>query len=389
MLIPFLHDINLARFTASAFSLYVKGFGSRSVYFNGPIGTILHACYLYCSFRPALFKINKASVYISLTDAQHRKSIYLNKTTPTIDLRYQRKYAIRSLFTISAVTCTLQAIEAAIKLRKHLLAFKDNKWLHILAAGFQVAAGIRLGKACAESTFRIIIWGSDHCVVTRTAILANESRQEHHLLPHGPSIGKGNIARDRGLFDQIYALNVFQKAVFLKWEPTLAIKLLENILDGPASAPKSVENKPFFLFLSQLDLGLKRNRFSPELEQFLSILNPAELLGIVAKDQKQLNKFCSRLKPPKQFIGLEDFVSSYPPGTAVCAVFCSGVSMDLMIAGYDLALSSNNSLVEDEKARLLLGIPDPVCWKNKIFYNVRFNVNDLENINAYTIQSTE
>ena len=31
----------------------------------------------------------------------------------------------------------------------------------------------------------------------------------------------------------------------------------------------------------------------------------------------------------------------------------------------------------------------PVYWKNKVFYYVRFKVNDLENINAYTIQSTK
>ena len=380
MLIPFLNKVDTAKFTARAFSLYVKGFGSRSVYFNGPIGTILHACYLHRSSGSALSRINASSVYISLTDAHQRNTVLLEDGIPALDLRYQREAAIRSLFSLSSLLCTLKAIEAAIKLRKHLRVFEENRWVHILAAGFQVAAGIQLGKICAKPNIKTIIWGSDHCVIIRTAILANNARQQHHLLPHGPSIGKGNVARERCLFDHVYALNAFQKAVFLKWEPTLSVSLLKNICDIPVFQKKQVEEKPFILFLNQLDLGLKSNDgFSSELDQFLTQLNRDDLLGIVVKDRRQLDKVNTRISTHRYYLGFAEFSSFHPPGTVICAVFSSGVSIDLMLAGYDLALSPNNSLIEDHKARHLLGIPAPSSWNSTSLYHVRFNLDELGN----------
>lgn len=383
MFVPFLNELDLNHFSSRVFSIYLKGFGSRSVYYNGPVGTMLHACYIYRSSGSRLVDVDVPTVYLSFTDAHHRNIALLGEQTAVLDFRYQRKPSIRSLFRVSSLICALQAVEVAIRLRTQLRGFEGNKWVHILAAGFQVAAGIQMGRMIAKSEIETVIWGSDHCVVTRTAIIANKGTQKHHWLPHGPSIGKTNKARDRSLFGCVHALNAFQKAVLLKWEPSLTITLLKNSLAGPTLAPASVENKPLFLFLNQLDLGLKPDDgFSFELEQFLSLLNPAELLGIVVKDRQQLNKFCSRLKPPKQYLGLEQFMSSYPPGGAVCAVFSSGVSMDLMLAGYDLALSPNNSLVEDDKARQLLDIPDPATWKENYLYPVQFNVDDLENLHA-------
>ncbi|MDA8730280.1 hypothetical protein N9N21_05470 [Alphaproteobacteria bacterium] len=386
MLISSLNQADLEGFVSRAFSLYLKGFGSRAVYFNGPLGAILHACYLYIYFPKLISNIDSESIYISLTNAHHRRATLLNKNVTTIDLRYHRKSAFKSLFTFNALVCLFQSIKVALKIRKYLCVFDSNNWLHILAAGFQVVAGIRLGKICAETKLKILIWGSDHCVVTRSAILVNDSAQKHHLMPHGPSIGKGNIARERAIFDEVYALNSFQKAVFLQWEPSLTIKLLGNTSSTQVAATKQRIKKPYFLFLNQLDLGLKaKDGFSRELETILSELDLDELLGVVVKDKKQLDKFNTRHNLSKQYLGVSQFMSIHPPGSVVCIVLSSGVSLDLMLAGYDMALTSNNALVEDEKARQLLGIPAPVSWRNSSTYYFKPDFHVLESVHAQSI----
>lgn len=379
-----LGGIEIKTFSARVFSLYLRGYGDRAPYYNGPLGTILHACYLHNSFERSVSNFKGPVVCLSLTQAQQQNSTLLCDKIKKIDLSYQRGKALKSLMGVKVFLFIFQGIKAAIKLRKELLAYDGNRLHHLLAAGFQVAAGIHIGKVIAKSTLETIIWGSDHCVITRTAVIAkNSQRKKNYLFPHGPGIGETNKVRDRSIFDHIYVLNEFQKAIFLKWDPNLSITVIERATRTTALVPKPIENKRCVLFLNQLDLGLRPNdKFSPELDHFLSWISPDDVLAVVIKNQRQLVKFNNslntRFNTLQHFFGFPDFCSSHAVGSVVCVVFSSGVSVDLMLGGYDLALSKCNPLVEDDKARQMLGIPAPSFWDNTDLHHLRYNLNELE-----------
>ena len=379
MLSKLLKEDNRSVFCAKVFSLYLNGYGDRSVYFNGPIGTILHAVYLSRAARHRSFRAYKETVYLPLTDAQQRSSKFLCDSTEVINLGYRRRLAVRSIFDLGTPRFILEGVTAAIKIRNQLSVFSANKWVHVLAAGFQVAAGQRLAIACAGLGVKALVWGSDHCVVVRTAVVAVGTRTKHFFLPHGPCIGATNQVRDRRILDHVYALNYFQKAVMQKWDSSLSISVVAKMSPPPVSSINRFRNRPFVLFLNQLDLGLKRSDgFSSELTRFLNKIDLREVLGVVVKDQYQLDKFKALYNTAVNYIRFEEFALEQSPDRVNCVVFSSGVSVDLLLAGYELFLSPGNPLLEDEKARQLLKVAETPTWGPALPRRVSIDIDELE-----------
>ena len=248
--------------------------------------------------------------------------------------------------------------------------FPENRFIHILAAAFQVAAGINVGKLLSISDATQFFWCSDHCVIVRTAILLQKrSRQSHFFVPHGPSFGTTSSVRDRSIFDFVYAENELQKKVFLAWNPKLKVIQLDQ---GKARDNKKrncdVAAEKKALFLNQLDVGLnQKNEFSRELQYTIEFLKDYKELVVVLKNKTQLEKLRAVFRIKNYYFGFESFKKHYSAGSIQCFVLSSGVSVDLMLGGYDVLISKSNPLAEDEKARKILNLPEPGNWGTKNF----------------------
>ena len=79
-------------------------------------------------------------------------------------------------------------------------------------------------------------------------------------------------------------------------------------------------------------------------------------LVVVLKNKTQLEKLRAVFDIKNYYFGFESFNKHYSAGSIECLVLSSGVSVDLILAGYDVLISKNNPLAKDEKARKILNL---------------------------------
>ena len=91
---------------------------------------------------------------------------------------------------------------------------------------------------------------------------------------------------------------------------------------------------------------------------------------MVLKNKPQLEKLRAVFRIKTIILDLKVLKSTIQQG-AFNAVLSSGVSVDLILAGYDVLISKNNPLAKDEKARKILNLPEPGNWGTKNLFKIR------------------
>ena len=121
----------------------------------------------------------------------------------------------KKLFKIKDIILFLKSLIISLHIYKNMKIFPENRFVHILAAAFQVAAGIHVGKLLSISDATQFFWCSDHCVIVRTAILLKALSTVALFCAPWAKFWKTSSVRDRSIFDFVYAENELQKKVFL------------------------------------------------------------------------------------------------------------------------------------------------------------------------------
>ena len=126
-----IHDLKSKAFLEKIFTLYLKGFGGRSVYFNGPYGTILHSILITNRCKKEFATWCNLGKCFVLTDAQMRASKILKDKHSIVDLRYNRTEAFKNFFKLRTFILFLKSLIISLHIYKNMKIFPENRFVHI------------------------------------------------------------------------------------------------------------------------------------------------------------------------------------------------------------------------------------------------------------------